>query len=129
MKDGSIVKKLLKIEDERGKIIVLEDNEIPFTIKRVFVTFHKKGVRGNHAHKKTEQVVMCLKGSMKIKLINSNLNIEYELSEPYVALYIPPMTWTELYSIAEDSVILVFASERYEKLDYIGDLEAFMSMI
>lgn len=123
------VKKLPKFSDSRGEIFVAENKFLPFTVKRTFITFHKSGVRGNHAHKITEQLIICLKGSFRLKLINKNFEQNYKLDDPSMALYIPPLTWTELYEIEEESIILVFASEPYEKDDYIGSLESFMELI
>ncbi len=48
-----------------GKLVALEKNEdFPFDIKRVYYIWgtDEKVVRGKHAHRKLEQVVVCLAG-------------------------------------------------------------------
>lgn len=72
---------------------------------------------------------MCLKGSLRLRLINESFDVDLKLDNPSIAAYIPPLTWTELYEIEEESIILVLASEPYEKDDYIGDFELFMDNV
>ena len=57
---------LQKHGDDRGSLVSLEEeNNIPFSIKRVYYIFDtEKGVRrGFHAHKKLKQVAIVVKGS------------------------------------------------------------------
>ena len=120
------LEKLLRFDDDRGSIVVLEKANMPFDVRRLFFTFHTNGVRGRHAHKKTEQLLICVKGSLKVKLKNARFEVEVKLQTPELALYIPKMTWTELHEIAENSIILVLASEPYENIDYIGSFDLFL---
>lgn len=55
---------------EIGYLVPLEkDTNIPFEIKRIFYTcgVPNKITRGAHAYHHTEQVLICLCGSLKIK--------------------------------------------------------------
>jgi len=57
--------------DERGQLVALEEfNDIPFEIKRVYYMYDtgKGVVRGHHAHKTLEQILICIHGSCKILL-------------------------------------------------------------
>ena len=123
------IKKLLRFDDERGSIFVLEEPSLPFIVKRVFITFHKECERGSHAHIVTKQLLMCLRGSLEAQVIGRNINFELPLKAPDTALYIPPKTWLRLKNISKDSIILVLASEPYEFTDYISDFNEFMSII
>ena len=123
------IKKLLRFDDKRGSILVLEEPSLPFIVKRVFITFHTEGERGNHAHMVAEQLLICLKGSLEAQVIGRNINFQLPLSAPDTALYVPPKTWLRLKNISKDSIILVLASERYESTDYISDFNEFMSII
>jgi hypothetical protein len=51
------------------------------------------------------------------------------LDRPNVALYIPEMSWRELYNFSEPSCCLVVASEVYDKEDYVFDFQEFSKMI
>ncbi|MCJ8344379.1 FdtA/QdtA family cupin domain-containing protein, partial [bacterium] len=57
--------------DDRGSLISLESQlNIPFEIKRVYYIFKTKddARRGLHAHKRLNQVMICLSGSCKLLL-------------------------------------------------------------
>ena len=59
--------------DDRGQLVSLEEYiDIPFKIKRVYFMYDTKEgvVRGHHAHKSLEQILVCIHGSCKIKLDN-----------------------------------------------------------
>ena len=59
--------------DERGMLVALEEfNDIPFRIKRVYYMYDTVSgvVRGHHAHKKLEQILICIHGTCKIRLKN-----------------------------------------------------------
>ena len=52
--------------DDRGSLISLEQNKnIPFKIKRAYyIHVNKKNIRrGFHAHRKLEQVAICIQGA------------------------------------------------------------------
>ena len=57
--------------DERGQLIALEEfNDIPFQIKRVYYMYDTvEGViRGKHAHRQLQQILVCVHGSCKIQI-------------------------------------------------------------
>ena len=59
--------------DERGMLVALEEfTDIPFRIKRVYYMYDTVAgvVRGHHAHKELEQILICIHGSCKIRLDN-----------------------------------------------------------
>ena len=59
--------------DKRGSLISLEQNiNIPFDIKRVYYVFGTKNKvrRGFHAHKRLNQLAVCVSGSCKFLLDN-----------------------------------------------------------
>ncbi len=59
--------------DERGSLVVLEElKDIPFRIKRVYYMYNTaEGViRGCHAHKTLQQILICVHGNCKIKIDN-----------------------------------------------------------
>lgn len=123
------IKKLLRFDDERGSIFVLERSSLPFEVKRAFITFHTEGERGGHAHLVAEELLICLKGSLEVQITSKNGDFNVSLSTPDTALYIPSKMWLRLKNIKKDSIILVLASEPYESKDSIADFNEFMSII
>ena len=60
-----------ELGDERGNLVAIEGNEdIPFDIKRVFYMYGTDNtmVRGQHANKESEFVLINVSGSSKIKV-------------------------------------------------------------
>ena len=115
-----------------GYLTALEENrEISFIIKRIYYvyTVPKEIKRGFHAHKRLEQVLICVNGNVKIKLDDGNEKRIFELSNPSKGLYIGPGIWREMYDFNQNAVLLVLASEYYDEEDYIRDYEEFLKMI
>lgn len=118
--------------DERGQLIALEEfKDIPFAIKRVYYMYDTKEgvVRGHHAHKKLQQILVCVHGSCKIKLDNGLEKKIVYLEKPYEGLYIANDMWREMFDFSSDAVLMVFASEFYDESDYIRDYSEFLDFI
>ena len=116
--------------DERGNLIALENNKnIPFAIKRVYYIFDtKENVRrGFHAHKKLQQVLVCIKGSCKILLDSGKEKNITNLNSPAIGLVVENNTWREMYDFSPDCVLLVLASELYDEEDYIRNYDEFLT--
>ena len=114
--------------DKYGKLIALEENEeIPFSIKRVYYIYEvDDGVRrGFHSHKKLEQVLICVHGSVKILLKTPYEEEIIILDNPNKGLYIGPDIWREMYDFDDEAVLLVLASDLYDKKDYIRDYDEY----
>lgn len=118
--------------DVRGQLVALEEGiNIPFTTKRVYYMYEtKEGVRrGYHAHKKLQQILVCVRGRCKIHLDNGSECEEVVLDKPYEGLYISNDTWREMYDFSEDAVLMVLASELYDENDYIRDYDEFLKYV
>lgn len=114
--------------DKYGKLIALEENEeIPFSIKRVYYIYEvDDGVRrGFHSHKKLEQVLICVHGSVKILLKTPYEEEIIILDNPNKGLYIGPDIWREMYDFDDEAVLLVLASDLYDEKDYIRDYDEY----
>lgn len=118
--------------DERGMLIALEEfNDIPFRIKRVYYMYDtgKGVVRGHHAHKSLEQILVCIHGTCKIRLDNGRERKVVNLEKPYEGLYVGRNIWREMYDFSEDAVLMVLASEVYNEADYIRDYDEFLKLV
>ena len=118
--------------DERGQLVALEEfRDIPFRIKRVYYMYDTAPgvVRGRHAHKSLEQILVCIHGSCKITMDNGREKKIVPLERPYEGLYVGPHMWHEMSEFSEGAVLLVLASELYDESDYIRDYDEFLKMV
>lgn len=118
--------------DDRGMLIALEEyKDIPFHIKRVYYMYDTTEgvVRGKHAHKKLEQILVCIYGSCKVKLDNGKEKKIINLEKPYEGLYISNLMWREMFDFTPNTVLLVFASELYDEEDYIREYQEFLKLV
>lgn len=119
--------------DDRGHLVVVEGGQdIPFEIKRMFYIFGSDTdvVRGQHANRKTEFVLINVAGKSKVKVKDGEGNEAiYCLNRPHTGIYLPTMVWKDMYDFSEDSVLLVLASEHYDNAEYIRDYDAFVEEI
>lgn len=123
-----------RLGDERGSLVVVEGDgmDVPFDIKRIFYIYGSDStvVRGKHANKKSEFVLINLAGKSKVKVMDANKkSIVIELNEPNVGVYLPKMVWKEMYDFSEDSVLLCLASEHYDAEEYIRDYSEYIKII
>lgn len=118
--------------DERGSLIALESEKtVPFPIKRVYYIFGTNaGVsRGFHAHKKLQQVALCITGKCRMILDDGRQRNEVWLDSPNKGLIIEDLVWREMHDFSEDCVLLVLASENYDEADYIRDYDEFKNQV
>lgn len=118
--------------DFRGQLVSLESNrEIPFEIKRVYYAYDTihEAVRGRHAHKTLEQILICIHGSFRLLLDDGESREQVFLDKPYEGVYIAHMIWREMYDFSDDAVLLVLASDLYNEDDYIRDYEVFLDIV
>jgi hypothetical protein len=119
---------LPKIEDRRGNLSVIENDTIPFEIKRVYYVYDiPSGVeRGGHSHKNLKEFLVALSGSFDVVLNDGNQIVNVTLNKPNVGLLINPGIWRELKNFSSGAVCLVVASDVYIEEDYIRDLDEFL---
>ena len=119
--------------DERGNLVVAECGgiDVPFDVKRVFYIYGSDStvVRGSHANKRTEFVLINVAGSSKVRIDNGRETDVVELNRPRMGLFIPAMLWKDMYDFSEDSVLLVLASEHYDGNEYIRDHDEYVRMV
>ncbi|MCR5753984.1 MAG: FdtA/QdtA family cupin domain-containing protein [Acetatifactor sp.] len=119
--------------DERGKLYVIEGDgcDIPFDIKRVFYMYDSDDtvVRGQHANRETEFVLINVSGKSKVRVDNGVESRVIELDRPGIGLYIPAMLWKDMYDFSQDSVLLVLASKHYDPDEYIRDYEEYLAFL
>ena len=118
-----------KLGDERGRLVVVEGGQdIPFEIKRVFYIYGSDPdvVRGKHANRRSEFILINVAGSSKVRVIDRSGNeMVISLNHPHTGVYLPAMVWKDMYDFSPDSVLLVLSSEHYDPNEYIRDFDEF----
>ena len=119
---------LPSFNDKRGCLSFLEgNNHIPFEIKRIYYIYDvpQEIVRGKHAHKELEQLIISISGSFNINLDDGNSTKKFHLNKRNEGLYICPKIWRTIENFSKGSTCLVLASEKYKKDDYINNYKEF----
>jgi acetyltransferase-like isoleucine patch superfamily enzyme/dTDP-4-dehydrorhamnose 3,5-epimerase-like enzyme len=129
---GVTLRRLKSVADLRGRLSVGQfDDDIPFAVKRYFIVYDvpSANVRGEHAHRRCEQFLVCVKGTVSVIVDDGFSREEIVFDCPDVGLHIPAMVWGVQYRYSSDAVLLVFASELYDPADYIRDYDHFLSLV
>ena len=106
--------------------------DIPFDIKRVFYIYGSDNsvVRGQHANRKSEFVLINVAGRSKVKVKDGEGNEAiYCLNRPHTGIYLPTMVWKDMYDFSEDSVLLVLTNTHYDANEYIRNYEEFARIV
>ena len=119
--------------DDRGNLVVAEcgEDEVPFSVQRVFYMYgsDKDVIRGQHANRRTEFVLINVCGTSKVRIDNGFESEVIELNKPRMGLYIPTMVWKDMYDFSVDSVLLVLASEHYDAEEYIRNYDEYVAEV
>ena len=121
---------LPKFEDPRGNLSFIEEkNHIPFKIKRTYWIYDVPGgqVRGGHAFKEQQELIVALSGSFDVVVDNGNDKQIFSLNRSYYGLYLPAGLWRQMQNFSTNSLALVLSSTHYNADDYILDYAAFLN--
>lgn len=112
---------LKSVENKDGYLTVFEQL-MPGHIERVYFIYEVPGesVRGGHMHHATWQGLVCLNGSCKIYVQESeNNDYTINLNRPNKCLVLKPSDWHQMYDFTPGSILLVLANKNYDPEDYI----------
>ncbi|WP_396154089.1 sugar 3,4-ketoisomerase [Flavobacterium sp.] len=120
-----------KINNAKGNIGIVENDTIPFDVKRVYYLFDvpSGAKRGGHAHKKLKQVILAISGSFDVVLKDGKSKEIITLNRPDKGLLIENNIWRELENFSSGSVCLVLASEEFSEADYIRNYKDYLSFL
>lgn len=126
------VHRLHAVRDLRGNLSFGEfARDIPFVPKRYFMVFDvpSEKTRGEHAHYRCHQFLVCVKGSCAVLVDDGERRVEVVLDSLDKGIYLPPLVWGVQYKYSRDAVLLVFASDYYDADDYIRDYSKFVETV
>ncbi|MFN7052847.1 MAG: sugar 3,4-ketoisomerase [Gemmobacter sp.] len=127
--DGPVLLQLPRHVDGRGSLGVIEAADLPFDIRRIYYLHDVPmgAVRGEHGHKRLEQLILCMHGQVEIILNDGHRQFPFTLTDSSTGLYLPPGLWRRLRFLVPETVVCVLASRPYEKDDYIYEYEEFLA--
>ena len=122
---------LPKVEDERGNLTFVENNQIPFDIKRVYWIYDVPGgqERGGHAFEEQREVIVSLSGSFDVVINDGSDENRFHLNRSYYGLYVPNLLWRHMENFSTNAVVLVVSSTLYSADDYIRDFDHFQGLV
>jgi len=99
-------------------------------IKRVYWIYDVPSgeLRGGHAFRETEELIIALSGSFDVKLQDGIKEYNFSLNRSYYGVLIPKMFWRTLENFSTNSLALIIASTEYDPTDYIRDFDEFKKL-
>ena len=120
--------KIDSLKDTRGALSFLQSSSnFPFNIERVYWLYDVPNdqIRGGHAHKTSQQVIVCLHGEIEVYLESQNgEEFHILLNQPNIGLYIPPMWWGTM-EFRQSAILMGLASDEFAEEDYIRNKQDF----
>lgn len=119
---------LKRIPDESGTLYAAEvAQHAGKQFERVFfISNVPRGARrGGHAHRVQDEYLICVRGSVDVRIESLGEVTTIELKRPDVALYLPASYWRDLLNFSPDAVLIVLALRAWSESDYIRDRSAF----
>ncbi len=116
------------VEDLRGNLAFVQNDILPFELKRVYYLFDvpSTAFRGGHSHVNQHEILIALSGSFEVLINDGKEKKSYLLNKPNIGLHIPTGIWRELENFSSGAVCLVLASDVFEESDYIRDYNEFL---
>ena len=123
--------KIPTVEDSRGNLAFIQNDILPFDLKRVYYLFDvpSTAYRGGHSHINQHEILIALSGSFEVTVDNGTQKKSFLLNKPNIGLHIPTKIWRELDNFSSGAVCLVLASDIFDEADYIRNYDQFINSI
>ena len=106
---------------------VIDSKHIPFTICRIFtVLANADGKRGEHAHKKCKQLIICVSGAIDLLCDDGEKRQTIRMSSNSDGVLVPNGIWAEQTYLEDKTVLLVICDQPYDENDYIRNYDEFI---
>lgn len=129
--NGAQFARVPRFDDSRGSLVVnASGGDLPFTPCRIFQVFNVPvgEMRGDHAHRRCHQYLIAPHGVVDVVVDDGTRRVKITLDCPELGLHIPPLTWGIQSRFSPDALLLVLASEPYDRAEYITDYVEFLHM-
>jgi len=100
------------VDETSGSLTVFDYSNLPFVpVRSFFIADAPAGtVRGGHAHRRGEQVLVCVRGQITVNAAFEGERETVILNDPSIGLFIGAEVWAEQVYDGERAALLVFAS-------------------
>ncbi len=118
--------------DSRGNLTPIEfKEEIPFDVKRMYYVYDvpESAERGYHAHYETQQVFLCVRGSVTIVFDDGREVLEKVLDKEHIGVYCGKMIWHYMKDFSHGAVFVALASQEYIESDYVRSYSEFLKEV
>lgn len=107
---------LRRSTDERGTLLPLEWDDLPFVPSRIFTVSGAAAgtVRGGHGHRTCSQLLVAVAGQIEVEVVRADARRTFTLTPQSPGLLVRPGIWFAQTYISPASVLLVLASEPYD---------------
>ena len=115
------------ITEADGLLGVAEFAGLPFVPQRFFWLSSIEGnaIRADHAHRTCHQLLVCLAGSLTATITTVTNEVVAHAMSLGTTIHLAPLHWLELSAFSPDAVLGVFASEPYDRREYITERSEF----
>ncbi|MDC1317698.1 FdtA/QdtA family cupin domain-containing protein [Flavobacteriaceae bacterium] len=121
---------LPSVVDDRGILTSVEEHkDVPFKIKRIFYMHDIKKNRGGHAHIDTDQIIIAISGSFKLKVFDGYADDTYFLNNASEGVYTPRLTFVDFFEFSSDAVCLVLSNTYYEMKNSLRNINDYINYI
>jgi WxcM-like, C-terminal len=112
-----------------GEVVVAQvASQVAFPIKRVFtVTAPRDALRGDHAHIRCTQFMLCVHGAVEIVCDDGRDKRTFHLDRSNLALCVPPTIWNNIFFRQDKAVVMVLCDQPFEEDDYLRDYSEFLA--
>jgi len=118
------------VKDPRGCLSSIEATmDIPIEVKRIFYMHHVVTDRGGHAHMDTDQVIIAMSGTLKIRLFDGIDTRDLVMDDCTKGLYVPRLIFIDLYDFSPDGVCLVLANTHYDMKKSLRNMHDYLEYI
>lgn len=122
--EGCKIIDIKKVVESDGTLLVMEENkQIPFSIKRIFMVMNvaKGKSRGDHATKKTKLILFPVSGSCNVVVDNGKDKETFVMNDPSKGLYIDEMIWRSMQNFSDDCVMMAVCDREFTPGDETFD--------
>jgi dTDP-4-dehydrorhamnose 3,5-epimerase-like enzyme len=114
---------------EDGEVVVGQAfSQVPFVIARMFTLTAPAGARrGEHAHRRCTQFMLCVHGSVDVLCDDSRQKEVFTLDRNNLGLCVPPTVWNTVVFKEERSVVVVLCDRLFEEADYLREYSDFLA--
>lgn len=115
--------------DVNGSLGFIEGGrDVPFPFARAFFVYgvHAGDIRGQHAHKRCHQFLVCVHGRVEVTCDDGKNKKTFVLDSPLKGIHIPPSIWAEQRYASSETMLMVLADRLFEESDYLRDYDAFL---